>query len=63
MNEVDIRKAVTEYTRDHVDTDVSDVVESVAAEANVNNGKVRDELNALEKNGFVYIVNQEVKVA
>jgi predicted ArsR family transcriptional regulator len=63
MNEVDIRKAVTEYTRDHVDTDVSDVVESVAAEVDVSKGKVRDELNALEKNGFVYIVNQEVKVA
>lgn len=63
MSETEVRKAIAEYARDRINAEQSELVESVANELNVAENIVRGELEDLESNGFVYIVNGEVKVA
>lgn len=59
----DIRVAIGQYAERHAEPSKMDVINAVAEEFDVGTDTVMDELEALENNGFVYLVNGTVKVA
>jgi DNA-binding MarR family transcriptional regulator len=54
-----IRKAVNDYIQNNPQSTYASVVESVADELSVVQNRVRDELDRMEKNGFIYCVDSD----
>ena len=59
---IQIRRAVKEFVSSTEKPDRSDVVESISDDTEIDEETIDDEIDALEKHGFVYLVNGTVKL-
>jgi len=59
---IQIRRAVKEFVSSTEKPDRSEVVESISDDTEIDEATIDDEIDALEKHGFVYLVNGTVKL-